>query len=255
MKEKVYFIPVDKQVDDAAACARLMKLITSKNMLGFIAEKDMVAIKTHFGEGNKTGHVRPMYLKMLGELVREQKGKPFLTETQTLYKGNRTDAVSHLNHAQAQGYGYEHTGMPIIMADGLYGDEETEVVDPGENVQIGEAGLRYREGERAGVRVAFHRPPGDRFRLRPQEHGDGMLEPPGQDGPAFNGKAENKGEGLHRAAACACSGAPPRRSPWARRAPSSTARNASAAASAWRYAASTPWPITGAPPMRTCRRR
>jgi len=131
MKEKVYLIPVDKQVDDAAACTRLMKLIKSKNMLDFIAEKDMVAVKTHFGEGKKTGHVRPLYLKMLGELVKEQKGSPFLTETQTLYKGNRTDAVSHLNHAQAQGYGYEHTGMPIIMADGLYGDEETEIVIPG----------------------------------------------------------------------------------------------------------------------------
>ena len=29
----------------------------------------MVAIKTHFGEGSKTGHVPALYLKMLGELV------------------------------------------------------------------------------------------------------------------------------------------------------------------------------------------
>jgi uncharacterized Fe-S center protein len=131
MKEKVYFIPVEKQVNDTEACARLVELIRSKNLFDFIAEKDMVAIKTHFGEGRKTGHVRPLYLKVIGELVKERKGSPFLTETQTLYKGNRTDAVSHLNHAQAQGYGHEHTGMPIIMADGLYGDEETEVVIPG----------------------------------------------------------------------------------------------------------------------------
>jgi uncharacterized Fe-S center protein len=68
---------------------------------------------------------------MLGDLVRARGGSPFLTETQTLYKGNRTDAVSHLRHAQAQGYGFEATDMPIIMADGLYGDEEVEVEVPG----------------------------------------------------------------------------------------------------------------------------
>ncbi len=131
MKEKAFFIPSAETADDRAMCASLEKLIAAENLLGFIAERDMVAIKTHFGEGKKTGHVPPLYLKMLGALARERKGSPFLTETQTLYKGNRTDAVSHLNHAQNQGYGYNHTGMPIIMADGLYGDEETEVPVPG----------------------------------------------------------------------------------------------------------------------------
>ncbi len=127
MSAKVFFIPSSGKADDTASCDALRKLIAAEKLLSFIAEKDMVAVKTHFGEGKKTGHVPPLYLKMLGDLVREMKGSPFLTETQTLYKGNRTDAVSHLNHAQAQGYGYERTGMPIIMADGLYGDEEVEV--------------------------------------------------------------------------------------------------------------------------------
>ncbi len=131
MKEKVYFIPTADKADDGAACALLRNLITSENLLGFIAERDMVAIKTHFGEGKKTGHVPALYLKMLGDLAREKKGSPFLTETQTLYKGNRTDAVSHLIHAQAQGYGFGATAMPIIMADGLYGDEEIEMAVPG----------------------------------------------------------------------------------------------------------------------------
>ncbi len=131
MKGKVYFIPVASPVDDTAACGRLANLIVDKSLLDFIAERDMVAVKTHFGEGDKTGHVLPLYLKMLGEYARERKGSPFLTETQTLYKGNRTDAVTHLRHAHAQGYGYDATGMPIIMADGLYGDEEVEVPVPG----------------------------------------------------------------------------------------------------------------------------
>ena len=61
---------------------------------------------------------------MLGECVEQQGGVPFLTETSTLYKGNRSDALRHIAHAQNQGFGYRSTGMPIIMADGLFGDEE-----------------------------------------------------------------------------------------------------------------------------------
>jgi uncharacterized Fe-S center protein len=66
-------------------------------------------------------------MKMIGDMIKEKGGYPFLTETQTLYKGRRTNAVIHLAHAQNQGFGYDQTGMPIIMADGLYGDEEVEV--------------------------------------------------------------------------------------------------------------------------------
>ncbi len=131
MKEKVYFIPTTNPVDDELACERLKDLITSRALFDIIEKRDMTAIKTHFGEVAKTGHVRPLYLKMIGKLIRERKALPFLTETQTLYKGNRTNAVLHLCHAHAQGFGYGKTGLPIIMADGLYGDEETEVSIPG----------------------------------------------------------------------------------------------------------------------------
>lgn len=131
MKEKVYFIPVPDPVDDSFACALLEKLIVTEDLFGFVADRDMVAVKTHFGEGRKTGHVRASYLQMIGRLIGEKQGQPFLTETQTLYKGNRSNAVSHLNHAVAQGYSYAETGMPIVMADGLFGDEETEVAVPG----------------------------------------------------------------------------------------------------------------------------
>ncbi|MBN2078824.1 MAG: DUF362 domain-containing protein [Spirochaetes bacterium] len=131
MRETVYFIPVSSPVDDGSASRALASFIAERDLFAFIEKRDMVAVKTHFGEGEKTGHVSPLYLRTLGDLVRERGGSPFLTETQTLYKGNRTDAVSHLRHAHAQGYGFEATDMPIIMADGLYGDEEVEVAVPG----------------------------------------------------------------------------------------------------------------------------
>jgi uncharacterized Fe-S center protein len=64
---------------------------------------------------------------MLGDVVKSKGGQPFLTETSTLYKGNRDNAIKHIAHAYRQGFDFASTDMPIIMADGLFGDEEYEV--------------------------------------------------------------------------------------------------------------------------------
>ncbi len=131
MKQPVYFIRLSDPATDADAAKRLGAFLSSEGHLDFIKGRDMVAIKTHFGEVPKVGYIRPECLKAVGDLVRARGALPFLTETQTLYKGNRTEAVSHLLHAHAQGFGVDRTGMPIIMADGIYGDEEMEVAIPG----------------------------------------------------------------------------------------------------------------------------
>ncbi len=124
MRENVYFIEAKDNEPDEHLCERLNLAIASNNLLDCIADKDIAAVKTHFGESQKLGYVRPLYLKMLGDAIKNKGGLPFLTETSTLYKGNRSDAINHIAHAQSQGFDYAATGMPIIMADGLYGDEE-----------------------------------------------------------------------------------------------------------------------------------
>jgi uncharacterized Fe-S center protein len=128
---KVYFIESKKNATDESIAKRLKALITEKSLFDFIEEKDMVAVKTHFGESNKSGYPRPVILKRVGELVKAKKALPFMTETSTLYKGNRSNAIVHLEHADKQGFGYANTGMPIIMSDGLYGDEEIDVAVDG----------------------------------------------------------------------------------------------------------------------------
>lgn len=124
MSEKVYCIQATDNEQDELLCDKLKNLIQTENLLGCIADKDTTAVKTHFGESEELGYARPLYLKMLGETIKSQGGIPFLTETSTLYKGNRSDAIRHIAHANSQGFDYASTGMPIIMADGLFGDEE-----------------------------------------------------------------------------------------------------------------------------------
>jgi len=128
---KVYFIKSKNHSTDELIADRLKALIKEKDLFNFIEEKDMVAVKTHFGESNKSGYPRPVILKRVGELIKAKKAFPFMTETSTLYKGNRSNAIIHIEHAHKQGFGYEHTGMPIIMSDGLYGGDEIEVAIEG----------------------------------------------------------------------------------------------------------------------------
>lgn len=135
MKEKVYFIKMIDNEDDGIIYQKLEQLLKEKDLLSFIKPKDMVAVKTHFGEENTKGYVRPLFFKTMGKLLMAKGAQPFLTETSTLYKGKRSNAVEHIRHAYAHGFTFENTGLPIIMADGLLGDEEMEVEIPGKHYQ------------------------------------------------------------------------------------------------------------------------
>ncbi len=92
----------------------------------------LLALKLHVGdEDNRT---RPP-AELAAVVVRNFTGRGarmFLTETSTLYRGVRDDAVKHILHAARQGFTLEKTGAPWVMADGLLGDSETDVRIEGE---------------------------------------------------------------------------------------------------------------------------
>jgi uncharacterized Fe-S center protein len=131
MKEQVFFIPVADNEPDETVCRKLEAAITTNDLFRFIQARDMVAFKTHFGEEGTQGFVRPLNFKMMGALVRKRQAFPFLTDTSTLYSGMRHQAISHIELAQRHGFGFENTALPLIMADGLTGDEELDVSIPG----------------------------------------------------------------------------------------------------------------------------
>src|SRR6056297_2540495 len=87
----------------------------------------MTAIKLHFGEKNNTAFIRPIYIRKLVEAIKEAKGRPFLTDANTLYVGQRANSVDHLNSAIANGFSYATIQAPIIIADGLTGKNSVEV--------------------------------------------------------------------------------------------------------------------------------
>lgn len=104
--------------------------------IGDIDMKDKyVAVKMHFGEPGNIAYLRANYAKALCDLIKEKGGKPFLTDSNTLYIGRRSNALDHLEAAYENGFNPLSTGCHVIIADGLKGDDEVAVPVNGEYVQ------------------------------------------------------------------------------------------------------------------------
>ncbi len=127
MSKKVFFLETADKENVSEVIRRLEPFLKTSELLGYIKDRDFVAVKTHFGEKKVNGFIKPEFMGMLNRLVRERGGSPFLTETSTLYRGDRSNAVDHIKLAVDHGFTIEKTGMPLIMADGIFGDEEVEV--------------------------------------------------------------------------------------------------------------------------------
>jgi uncharacterized Fe-S center protein len=107
------------------------RLLEACGLREVVSPQDRTAVKIHVGEKHNTTHLAPRLVRAVVEGVKRAGGNPFLTETSTLYKGERSNAIAHLAHAFAHGFTYEAIGAPFIMADGLAGTSEVEVPIPG----------------------------------------------------------------------------------------------------------------------------
>jgi uncharacterized Fe-S center protein len=97
-----------------------------------VKKNDIVAVKLHFGEFGNTSYLRPIFLRTIVGKIKELNAKPFLTDTNTLYTGSRSDAVNHLTTAIRNGFDYSCVECPVIIADGLRGASETRIAIKGE---------------------------------------------------------------------------------------------------------------------------
>ncbi|MGD8627951.1 MAG: DUF362 domain-containing protein, partial [bacterium] len=119
---KVYF--VDLRADsNRSVLDKMRKALKQANLLKVTAEGDLVAVKLHFGEKDSTAYLRTPYVRAVVELLAENGRAPFLTDTNTLYVGTRSNSVRHIATAVENGFSYASTGVPVIIADGLKGGQ------------------------------------------------------------------------------------------------------------------------------------
>jgi hypothetical protein len=126
MKSKVFFVGAAGG-DPAEVLARKAKQVyLATGFSDRIAESDFAALKIHFGEAGNTGYIKPEWLTGLIWEIRTKTKHAFLTDSNTLYIGNRSNSIDHLRLAWSHGFTPETTGIPVIIADGLIGRDKQE---------------------------------------------------------------------------------------------------------------------------------
>ncbi len=129
MPSQVFFIPAKREEGNEALAVKMEKIFLKTGLIEKIDDKSFVALKIHFGEKGNTGFIKPHWLT---DIIKKIKGKTpriFLTDSNTLYVGKRSNSIDHLRLAWDHGFTPENVGIPVIIADGLKGgdDEEVEV--------------------------------------------------------------------------------------------------------------------------------
>ena len=123
----VYFAAPGARSHDNTRLAKMARLCDALGLKKIVKKNELAAVKLHFGEDGNDSHIRPAWARVVVEKVLAAGGKPFLTDTTTLYSGSRHNAYEHMLTAYRHGFTPAVVGAPVILADGLYGENDVPV--------------------------------------------------------------------------------------------------------------------------------
>ncbi|MEA3559733.1 MAG: DUF362 domain-containing protein, partial [Candidatus Thermoplasmatota archaeon] len=121
MSSKVFFADLKAKSEKENRTNKVRRLFDEAGFGDIISEKDLTAIKIHFGERGGDAFINPIYVRQIVEKIKEMGAKPFVTDTNTLYRGSRHNSVDHIENAIDHGFDYSVIRAPIIIADGING--------------------------------------------------------------------------------------------------------------------------------------
>ena len=126
---------------------KLLRLLDAAGIDRIVKRDELTAIKLHFGEKGGHAYIRPVFIRRIVDRVKQLGGKPFLTDSCTLYPGERKEAVSALTCGIENGFAYAVAGAPLIMCDGLRGHSARRVPVNGEMFKSVDIGLEILEAD------------------------------------------------------------------------------------------------------------
>ena len=91
------------------------RLYDEAKIFDCIQKGDLVAVKLHVGELGNPYYVQPCFVHDIVRRVKDAGGKPFLTDSNTVYLAQRNNAHDHMITALMNGFNM----APFIVADGL----------------------------------------------------------------------------------------------------------------------------------------
>lgn len=140
MVAKVFYTDMHTEQEDGLL-KKFDRLVRASELKKIDMDKKFVAIKTHVGEYGNVAYLRPNFIKILTDFIKERGGIPFITDCSTLYPGMRKNAVEHLRCAELDGFNSVTCGCPLIIGDGLKGLDDKEIpVEDGVYVKTAKIG-------------------------------------------------------------------------------------------------------------------
>jgi len=125
MKSVVYFSKTNnKNVEERAGA--LKRLIKAADPFAGCKKDEIIPVKITIGDSQCVYHVSPELVKIVVSELKAKKARPFLFDTNVIYKGERQNAVDHLTLANNKGFGHSKIGAPFVVADGLLGQDGKE---------------------------------------------------------------------------------------------------------------------------------
>ncbi len=116
---KVYFAHARalKWSYDDSLPGKLERMLKEIGLSNYFSPKEWVAIKTHFGSKGAHRIVRPVFLRRIVDALKDIGAKPFVTDTV------RIQGLDYLEVANQNGINHLSVGAPVVLADGLYGND------------------------------------------------------------------------------------------------------------------------------------
>lgn len=123
MKSTVYFVSarINRYSYKSSVMAKLQRALKSLDITKYIQPKEVVPLKIHFGSSGSVYVIRPAYVAKVAEEIKNINAFPFLTDT------TRIPGYEYLEVARRNGYDYPNLGIPVLLADGIYGNDSVEV--------------------------------------------------------------------------------------------------------------------------------
>jgi uncharacterized Fe-S center protein len=135
LKSAVYFANVRARSDKENKISKVRKLFDAAGISEIAGKGDITAVKVHFGERGTDAYINPILVRQVVDKLFSLGARPFVTDTNTLYVGGRANSADHAVTAIEHGFGYSVLGAPLIIADGLKGQNFSQVEISGRHFQ------------------------------------------------------------------------------------------------------------------------
>lgn len=106
---------------------KLERLVRAAGIDSIDCKDKFTVIKIHFGEPGNMAYIRPGYVNRIIKVLHELGAKVYLSDSNTLYKGGRSNAVDHINSAMSNGFNPIQVDAPVIIADGVKATDYVEL--------------------------------------------------------------------------------------------------------------------------------